>query len=74
MKNSGQNVYPHKFFVDISFGNFIEKYDGLESGCESEDTVSIAGRVFSKRAMGKNLRFFDIKSEALKIQVMANAQ
>lgn len=74
MKNSGQNVYPHKFFVDISFGNFIEKYDGLESGCESEDTVSIAGRVFSKRAMGENLRFFDIKSEALKIQVMANAQ
>lgn len=60
--------------MDTSFAEFIGKYSSLESGCSSEDSVSIAGRVFSRRSMGKNLVFFDVKSEALKIQVMANAQ
>jgi lysyl-tRNA synthetase class 2 len=67
-------VYPHKFEVTSSFQQFIENYSGLKSGENSDKVVSIAGRVYSKRAMGKNLRFFDIKSETLKIQVMANQQ
>ena len=31
------------------------------------------GRVYSKRAMGQKLRFYDLRSESQKIQVMANA-
>lgn len=31
------------------------------------------GRVYSKRAMGAKLRFYDLRSESQKVQVMANA-
>jgi lysyl-tRNA synthetase class 2 len=33
----------------------------------------LLGRVYSKRAMGQKLRFYDVRSESQKIQVMANA-
>ena len=72
MKKNGQVPYPHKFEVSMSFNEFIEKYSKLISEEISDDTVSIAGRVYPKRTMGKSLRFFDIKSETYKIQVMAN--
>lgn len=72
MKKNGQVPYPHKFEVSMSFNEFIQKYSKLISEEISDDTVSIAGRVYSKRTMGKSLRFFDIKSETYKIQVMAN--
>lgn len=38
-----------------------------------ERQVSIAGRVTNKREMGANLRFYDVKGEKSKIQVMVNA-
>ena len=32
------------------------------------------GRVYSKRAMGQKLRFYDLRGESQKVQVMANAK
>ena len=67
-------VYPHKFNVTISMGHFVEKYASIGNEQVSDDKVSIAGRVYSKRSMGKNLRFFDLRGEEEKVQVMATAK
>lgn len=74
MKASGETVYPHKFHVSISFAEFIEKYNHLKPEEVSNDKLTLAGRVYSKRAMGKSLRFFDLRSESQKVQVMATAK
>ncbi|VDO79753.1 unnamed protein product [Soboliphyme baturini] len=71
-----QNIdpYPHKFHVDISFHDYIAKYDYLKAGEMSDDVVSVAGRVHAKRTSGQKLIFYDIRSESLRLQVMANAR
>ncbi|GAA5963140.1 hypothetical protein JCM21900_000224 [Sporobolomyces salmonicolor] len=67
--------YPHKFHVTLSLPAFIEKYaaECKEAGTKSSDVVSVAGRIHSMRAQGAKLRFYDLWSEGVKIQVMANA-
>ncbi|GJN91394.1 hypothetical protein Rhopal_004415-T1 [Rhodotorula paludigena] len=69
------NPYPHKFHVTISLPSFVEKYGAecKEAGSRSDDVVSVAGRIHSMRAQGAKLRFYDLWSEGVKIQVMANA-
>ena len=52
----------------------MDKYSSLKNEEISNDSVQIAGRVYSKRLMGKSLRFFDLRSEIQKIQVMATAR
>jgi lysyl-tRNA synthetase class 2 len=66
-------VFPHKFHVSISLTEFVEKYSHLTNEQVDEEIVSVAGRVYSKRAMGQKLRFYDLRGESQKIQVMANA-
>jgi len=73
LKNSGVNPYPHKFHVSISLGNFLERYAHLKDGEQSEDEVSLAGRIHSKRECGAKLIFYDIRAEGVKLQIMANA-
>lgn len=68
-----QNVYPHKFNVEISLKDFIEKYNHLEAGDVLEDIKhGVAGRIYSKRAAGSKLLFYDLRSNGQKIQIMAN--
>lgn len=74
LKAAGETVYPHKYHVSLSFVDYVEKYSHLKNEETSNDVVQIAGRVYSKRLMGKNLRFFDLRSEIQKIQVMATAR
>ncbi|KAL0039564.1 hypothetical protein WJX77_002057 [Trebouxia sp. C0004] len=75
-KASGSNLYPHKFEVSISLPDFVEKYDDLPDGVHLEDgtVVSIAGRVYNKRASGTKLVFYDVQSDGVQIQVMADAR
>ncbi len=54
--------------------DFVEKYSSLANEQVSDDTVNLAGRVYSRRAMGQKLRFYDLRSESQKVQVMANAK
>lgn len=54
--------------------HFVEAYNHLTNEQVSDDVLSVAGRVYSKRAMGQKLRFFDLRSESQKIQVMATAK
>lgn len=75
-KQAGQNPFPHKFHVDISVPSFVATYDGkVEAGQTlKEVTVSLAGRVHTKRAQGAKLIFYDLVGEGQKIQIMAQAQ
>lgn len=66
-------VYPHKFHVSISLSEFVDKYSHLSNEQVSDDQVSVAGRIYSKRAMGQKLRFYDLRGESQKVQIMANA-
>ncbi|CAF0707129.1 unnamed protein product [Brachionus calyciflorus] len=67
------SVYPHKFHVSISLSDFVDKYSYLTNEQVHDDVVRVAGRVYSKRAMGQKLRFYDLRAESQKIQIMANA-
>ena len=74
LEKEGKTAYPHKFHVDTAISTFIEKFGGIKEGERDETvTVTVAGRLMSKRAQGK-LIFYDIHGEGLHIQVMCDAR
>ncbi|MBA0749326.1 hypothetical protein Gogos_003271, partial [Gossypium gossypioides] len=73
-KAEGKNPYPHKFFTSMSIVEYIDKYGSLGNGEHIEDaTVSLAGRIMSKRASSSKLFFYDLHGSGAKVQVMADA-
>ena len=72
---AGQNPSPHKFETTLSLPGYVEKFQSaLEPGQqEADQSASLAGRVYAKRAQGK-LVFFDLKADGVKVQVMADAR
>lgn len=69
-----KNVYPHKFQVEITLDKYIEKYKDLEDAqVVQEITHQVAGRIYSKRASGQKLLFYDLGDDGHKIQIMAVA-
>lgn len=61
----------------MSLENFIERYGGegtIVPGKKLDDVVSVAGRIHNARVAGKNLRFYDLHGEGVKIQIMAALQ
>ena len=75
MKRDGlKEVYPHKFQVSMTLPEFIEKYQNLDAGQHLSETVSLSGRLFSKRSAGAKLIFYDLRNEHQKVQIMAQAQ
>lgn len=73
LEAKGVNPYPHKFDVSMSLPQFIENFATLANGDRKEDVVvSVAGRVFRRQLKGKNLVFYDIKADGVKVQVMAD--
>ncbi|KAK4516240.1 uncharacterized protein ATC70_011210 [Mucor velutinosus] len=74
-ENPSPEPYPHKFHVDMSLPDFIEKFSSLEVDKRLDDQIiSVAGRIHNKRASGAKLRFYDLHGEGVKIQVMASLQ
>ncbi|XP_018411391.1 PREDICTED: lysine--tRNA ligase isoform X1 [Nanorana parkeri] len=74
LKGTKDDPYPHKFHVDMSLTDFIQKYNGLQVGDHLEEVVSVAGRIHAKRISGAKLIFYDLRGEAVKLQVMANSK
>ncbi|CAF4945386.1 unnamed protein product [Rotaria sp. Silwood1] len=74
LKKIGETVYPHKYHVSITSQDFIDKYSHLKNEEINNDIVSIAGRVYSKRSFGTKLYFYDLHSNSVKIQIMANVK
>lgn len=67
--------FPHKFEVSISIPEFISKYEHLENGSHlSEVSLSVSGRIYSKRTASSKLFFYDLFGDGAKVQVMANYQ
>ena len=75
-EDNGESVYPHKFDVELSIPDFVEKFQPLTKDGEVMDgefsPVKIAGRVFLMRSSGHNLNFYVIKGDAVQLQVMAD--
>lgn len=68
------NPYPHKFHLTIRIDQFIKKYAHLQRGEKLEnEKVSIAGRIFTKRESGTQLKFYVIHGEGTQVQVVAQA-
>ncbi|XP_068117317.1 lysine--tRNA ligase-like isoform X2 [Hyperolius riggenbachi] len=74
LKGTKEDPYPHKFHVDMSLTEFIEKYNGLQVGEHLGEVVSVAGRIHAKRLSGAKLIFYDLRGEGMKLQVMANSK
>lgn len=75
----GKDPYPHKFPETgksvMQLPEYREKYQGLPDGEHDANTlVSVAGRIFSKRASGASLIFYDLRGDGVKIQIMADAR
>lgn len=74
LKEGGENPYPHKYHVQISLTEFIERFGHLEDGDILEEEVTVAGRIHAMRPSGAKLNFYDLRGEGVKIQIMANAK
>ncbi|XP_005110695.1 lysine--tRNA ligase [Aplysia californica] len=73
-ESPNEDPYPHKFNVEISLTEFIDRYQNIEAGNILEQELTIAGRIYAKRISGAKLIFYDLRAESVKIQVMANAK
>lgn len=70
---AGETYYPHKFQVQYSIPEFIEKFSYCKDGERLEsEPCSVAGRVILKRASGKKLFFYTLQGDGKQIQVMAS--
>ncbi|KOS20903.1 Lysine--tRNA ligase [Escovopsis weberi] len=70
-----QNLaYPHKFHVKYDIRNFAQQFSHLKNGeNDKSQEICLAGRVYVKRSAGSKLYFYDIRSEGVKLQVLAQA-
>lgn len=68
LREQNINPYPYKFIVSHTAGQLQNMYAELAQGTETDTEISLAGRIFSWREMGK-LIFADIKDETDKIQL-----
>ena len=61
--------------VNTDLREFLKEYENIKTGEHFKDVeVRVAGRVYTKRASGSKLVFYDIRAEGVKIQVMCQAQ
>lgn len=70
-KNMGQNPYPYHFKKSHTNAELQETYQNLETGVETPDTVSVAGRVMALRNSGM---FIDLHDPSGKIQVFCHKE
>lgn len=75
LKESGSNPYPHKFAVTMTIPDFVAKFsNSIEAGQQlREPVVRLAGRIYSKRAAGTRLVFYDLRGDGTKVQIIADA-
>ncbi|KAL8781026.1 MAG: hypothetical protein Q9213_006203 [Squamulea squamosa] len=74
-QSKAPNPYPHKFNVTTDLREFLPQYEHIKTGEHLKDVeVRVGGRIYTKRASGTKLVFYDIRAEGVKIQVMCQAQ
>lgn len=73
-ESQNPNPYPHKFQTNYDLRNFAKEYGHLKSGeYKKEVEIRVGARIYNQRASGKNLVFYDIRTEGVKVQVMAQS-
>lgn len=75
LRERGIDPYPHKFHVTMRIPQYIEEYSStLADGERMESVVvSLAGRLYSKRASGAKLVFYDLRGDGERVQIIADA-
>ncbi|KAI4273683.1 MAG: hypothetical protein L6R35_006394, partial [Caloplaca aegaea] len=74
-QSKAPNPYPHKFKVTTDLRDFLKRYESIKTGEHLKDVeVRLGGRIYTKRASGTKLVFYDIRAEGVKVQVMCQAQ
>lgn len=68
LKSQGVDPYPHVFQKKHSAEDIIKNYSSLEAGEKAHDEFILAGRVMTKRDMGK-ASFFNIQDESGSLQI-----
>ncbi|NQW33646.1 MAG: lysine--tRNA ligase, partial [Acidimicrobiaceae bacterium] len=68
LRNTGVNPYPYRFDRTHTLNELREKFASLEAGNETDETVSVAGRIMLKRDQGK-LIFVTIRDRSADIQL-----
>lgn len=69
LNQQGYNPYPYKFLPNAFAGELQEKYKDLETGADTEDRVTVAGRAMAVRNSGM---FIDLKDKSGKIQIFCH--
>lgn len=69
LQEKGYNPYPYRFVPNAYAVDLQEKYKDLESGVDTEDRVTIAGRAMAVRNNGM---FIDLKDKSGKVQVFCH--
>jgi len=69
-KSKGENPYPHKFDVSLSHKEFVDKFGLItKKGEWLKNEVSIAGRVHQIRSYNAKLKYYDLISDNIIIQI-----
>lgn len=71
LKEKNIEPYPYFFNKEIKAGQLQEKYKDLETGVETEDEYSFAGRIMAIRNSGM---FLDLKDETGNIQAFCHKE
>lgn len=69
IRAEGRNPYAYGFVRKDKAGDLQAKYAGLENGQETEDSVTVAGRIM---AMRNNGMFIDLQDVSGKIQIFCH--
>ena len=69
LEEKGYNPYPYRFQPNAFAADLQDKYKNLEAGTDTEDRVTVAGRVMAVRNSGM---FIDLKDASGKIQVFCH--
>lgn len=69
LQEHGYNPYPYRFEPNAFAADLQDKYKDLESGVDTEDRVTVAGRAMAVRNNGM---FIDIKDKSGKIQAFCH--
>ena len=71
---SAFNPYPHKFNVTTKIPEFVENTPICKEETLKDVTVSVSGRIMTKRESGSKLKFYVLKGDGVEVQIMAQAQ
>jgi lysyl-tRNA synthetase class 2 len=72
LRQSGINPYPDTYRIEAPLDKIQEKFSKINTGEMSNEQVSVAGRIVSRREMGK-ASFIDIADFTAKIQLYFKA-